>query len=65
MQPRRNNQAPAAALGRRLQPWQELPEKTVIDSLHTGEEDRETCRRLVDAANDAGGSDNITVMVAR
>ena len=25
---------------------------------------RETCRRLVDAANDGGGSDNITVVVA-
>ncbi|MGB2984780.1 MAG: protein phosphatase 2C domain-containing protein [Phycisphaerae bacterium] len=45
--------------------WQELPEKRVIDILRTGEEDKETCRRLVDAANDAGGSDNITVIVAR
>lgn len=45
--------------------WQELPEKRVIDILRAGEEDKETCRRLVDAANDAGGSDNITVIVAR
>lgn len=44
---------------------QEVDDAAVTKILRAGHEEKETCQRLVDAANDAGGSDNITVIVAR
>jgi protein phosphatase len=44
---------------------QEVSEKRIIDILRSGDDEKETCRHLVEAANAAGGSDNITVIVAR
>jgi PPM family protein phosphatase len=37
----------------------------IMGLLQAREPARETCRRLVEAANQAGGTDNITVIVAR
>lgn len=45
--------------------WQELAESRVIEILRRGDDEKATCRQLVDAAQDAGGSDDITVIVAR
>ena len=41
-----------------------LPETTIEQMLHAGDEPETLCRELVAAANDAGGRDNISVVVA-
>jgi PPM family protein phosphatase len=40
-----------------------LPEKEINQVLHTEAEPEQACRRLVTRANEAGGRDNITVVV--
>ena len=42
-----------------------VPDSAISALLQTQEPARETCRKLVEAANSAGGTDNITVIVAR
>jgi PPM family protein phosphatase len=42
-----------------------LPDRAISTLLQTQEPARETCRKLVEAANSAGGTDNISVIVAR
>ena len=42
-----------------------LPDRAISPLLQTQEPARETCRKLVEAAHSAGGTDNITVTVAR
>lgn len=42
-----------------------LPEKDICQVLHTETEPEQACRRLVARANEAGGRDNITVVVAQ
>ena len=42
-----------------------LPDSAISPLLQTQEPARETCRKLVEAAHSAGGTDNITVIVAR
>jgi protein phosphatase len=41
------------------------PDERLADFLSSNEDLRTICRRLVKAANDAGGEDNITVLLAR
>jgi protein phosphatase len=43
----------------------QLRDEDLLRLLHQHASAEETCRRLVAAANEAGGSDNITVVVAR
>ncbi len=40
-----------------------LPEEEISQVLHTEDEPEQACRRLVTRANEAGGRDNITVVV--
>lgn len=42
-----------------------VPDAAIADVLVRNEPAEQSCRRLVDAANQAGGSDNVTVVVAR
>jgi len=42
-----------------------LRDEELLRVLQQGSSAEQTCRQLVDAANNAGGSDNITVVVAR
>jgi PPM family protein phosphatase len=42
-----------------------LPEDQLVRLLQEGGRAEATCRRLVEAANEAGGNDNITVVLAR
>lgn len=42
-----------------------VPDEEIIRLLDSEPASEEVCRRLVNTANDAGGSDNITVVVAR
>jgi serine/threonine protein phosphatase PrpC len=42
-----------------------VPDAAIGALLEAREPARETCRKLVEAANSAGGTDNITVIVAR
>jgi protein phosphatase len=42
-----------------------LGDKEIVKLLKDGQSAEETCRQLVNAANEAGGSDNIAVVVAR
>ncbi|MHB1423208.1 MAG: PP2C family protein-serine/threonine phosphatase [Gemmataceae bacterium] len=42
-----------------------LRDEDLLPLLHQGGNAEEMCRRLVAAANEAGGSDNVTVVVAR
>ena len=44
---------------------QDVPEEQLLEVLRKDRGAEETCRELVDAANRAGGRDNITVVVAR
>jgi hypothetical protein len=43
----------------------DLPDRAISTLLQTQEPARDTCRKLVEAANSAGGTHNITVIVAR
>jgi serine/threonine protein phosphatase PrpC len=42
-----------------------LGNKEIVKLLEDGQSAEDTCRQLVNAANEAGGSDNIAVVVAR
>jgi len=42
-----------------------LPDERIAVALAASADPKEACRRLVDEANEAGGRDNITVVVAR
>jgi serine/threonine protein phosphatase PrpC len=42
-----------------------VPPDEIASALESGGDARETCRRLVIAANQAGGRDNVTVIVGR
>lgn len=42
-----------------------VPDGQISELLNADVDTEEVCRRLVDAANNAGGTDNITVVVAR
>jgi len=42
-----------------------VPDEQIVQLLDADVDTEEACRRLVDAASDAGGTDNITVVVAR
>lgn len=43
----------------------EVDDERVSDILANGQSSAESCQQLIEAANDAGGSDNTTVVVAR
>src|SRR5262249_5694817 len=43
----------------------DVPDARIVELLQQARSAEETCRRLIDAANAAGGRDNITVVVAR
>lgn len=45
--------------------WGELPDDLLARTLASAPDPDEACRRLVDAANEAGGSDNISCVVCR
>lgn len=42
-----------------------VPDDVLRRYLQVQESEQDTCRKLIDAANDAGGTDNITAIVAR
>lgn len=42
-----------------------LSDKQIAEILHSNDSEEEACQALVDAANEAGGGDNITVVVSR
>lgn len=45
--------------------WNELEEERIADLLNAHSDPEEACRTLINAANEAGGSDNVTCIVAR
>lgn len=45
--------------------WGEVPEIEVVDIVHSSTEPQIACQALIDAANSAGGPDNISVILVR
>ena len=45
--------------------WSEVPEKEMVEVILDSFSPQEACSRLVERANDRGGEDNITLVVAR
>jgi serine/threonine protein phosphatase PrpC len=45
--------------------WNEVPEQEIVDVVGTSASSHEAANRLVDRANDRGGEDNITVLIAK
>jgi serine/threonine protein phosphatase PrpC len=42
-----------------------VPDEQIIELLNSDVSAKQACHQLVDAANEAGGTDNITVVVSR
>jgi serine/threonine protein phosphatase PrpC len=45
--------------------WSQVPEKEMVEVMADSLSPQEACGRLIDRANDHGGEDNITLVVAR
>jgi serine/threonine protein phosphatase PrpC len=45
--------------------WNPVPEEEIVHTIRTSSSPQEACNRLIDRANDYGGEDNITVVMAR
>jgi protein phosphatase len=45
--------------------WNQVPEKEMVEVIGDSLSPQEACGRLIDRANDRGGEDNITLVVAR
>jgi serine/threonine protein phosphatase PrpC len=45
--------------------WSQVPEKEMVEVITESLSPQEACSRLIDQANDRGGEDNITLVVAR
>lgn len=45
--------------------WSQVPEKEIVQVIADSPSSQEACSRLVDRANERGGEDNITLVVAR
>ncbi|TKJ31614.1 MAG: protein phosphatase [Chloroflexi bacterium B3_Chlor] len=45
--------------------WNPVPEEEMVDVVRSSSSPQEACNRLVDRANERGGEDNITLLLAR
>jgi serine/threonine protein phosphatase PrpC len=45
--------------------WSQVPEKEIVQVIADSSSPQEACSRLIDSANERGGEDNITLVVAR
>jgi serine/threonine protein phosphatase PrpC len=45
--------------------WNEVTEQEIVDVVGTSSSSQEAANRLIDRANDRGGEDNITILVAK